>query len=154
MSGFAVYETKIGNFKIEYEEGYVTALKKIVGEAEECPGEKNELTEKTYIQLIEYLDGKRKNFDIPFKLKGTDFMKKVWGELCNIPYGETRSYKDVACAIGDQNASRAVGSANNKNPLHLIVPCHRVVGSGGKLVGYAGGLPMKEFLLDMESRNK
>ncbi len=154
MTSFSIYETKVGYFKMEYSNGYITFFKKIFDDDITDFGMKNEFTEKAYNQLIEYLDGKRKNFDIPYKLNGTDFQKKVWNALCDIPYGETRSYKDIAKAIGNEKASRAIGMANNKNPVTVIVPCHRVIGSSGKLVGYAGGLSMKEFLLEMERANK
>jgi len=93
-------------------------------------------------------------FDFKYDLQGTDFQKKVWHALEQIPYGETRSYKDIATAIGNAKASRAVGMANNRNPITIAVPCHRVIGSSGKLVGYAGGLEMKEKVLELESKNK
>lgn len=102
---------------------------------------------------MEYLSGKRKAFDFAFELDGTDFQNKVWEELTHIPYGETRTYKEIAIAIGNPKASRAVGMANNKNPISIVVPCHRVIGFDGKLVGYAGGLDMKKALIDLELRN-
>ncbi len=147
---FAIYETKLGHFKVKYIGDEITFLKRIESEDVENFGVKTELTDKLYSQLCEYLDGKRECFDLPLKLVGTEFQKKVWQALCDIPYGETRSYKDVAIAVGNPKASRAVGMANNKNPINVIVPCHRVIGASGKLVGYAGGLSMKEFLLDVE----
>ncbi|MGM9926796.1 MAG: methylated-DNA--[protein]-cysteine S-methyltransferase [Bacillus sp. (in: firmicutes)] len=101
-------------------------------------------------QLNEYLAGQRITFDLPLASKGTEFQQKVWNVLKTIPYGETWSYKQVAEAIGQPTASRAVGMANNKNPIMIIVPCHRVIGSNKKLVGYAGGLEMKEKLLKLE----
>ncbi len=151
---FAIYETKLGYFKMEYTGIHLTFLQKVSGEYIQDFGTKTELSEKTYNQLIEYFNGKRKTFDIPFKMHGTVFQQKVWNALCEIPYGETRSYKDIAKAVGNEKASRAIGMANNKNPIHIIIPCHRVIGTSGKLVGYAGGLPMKEFLLKMEKENK
>ncbi len=154
MKDFAIYETKMGYFKMKYSGGNITFLKKIFDESISDFGTKTEITDKAYKELSEYFEGKRKQFDIPYKLTGTDFQKKVWSALCDIPYGETRSYKDIAAAVGNPKASRAVGMANNKNPITVIVPCHRVIGASGKLVGYAGGLTMKEFLLDMESENK
>ncbi len=154
MSGFAVYETRIGHFIMKYENDYLIYFKRLHDETITDFGTKTELTDKAYSELLEYFDGKRKQFDIPYKLSGTDFQKKVWSALCAIPYGETRSYKDIAKAVGNEKASRAIGMANNKNPITVIVPCHRVIGSSGKLVGYAGGLTMKEFLLDMEEENK
>ncbi len=154
MKNFAIYETKFGYFKMEYADGNITFFKKIFDEVVTDFGTKTELTDKAHSQLLEYFDGKRKVFDLPYKLNGTDFQKKVWDTLCNIPYGETRSYKEIAKAVGNEKASRAIGMANNKNPITVIVPCHRVIGANGKLVGYAGGITMKEFLLKMEEENK
>ncbi len=108
------------------------------------------LSDRVFYQVREYLKGDRRSFDFPYKLHGTEFQKKVWDVLCKIPYGETRTYKEVATMVGNPKASRAVGMANNKNPLMVVVPCHRVVGSNGKLIGYAGGLGMKESLLALE----
>ena len=102
-------------------------------------------------QLDEYLRGERKEFEIPLDIQGTDFQKKVWRELLRIPYGETRSYKDIARALKDEKASRAVGTANGQNPLCIIVPCHRVIASNGSLSGYLGGLGMKKKLLSLET---
>ncbi len=103
-------------------------------------------------QLKEYFEGKRTKFEIPLNPKGTEFMKKVWKELLKIPYGETRTYKEIAKKTGNSKASRAVGMANNKNPIPIIIPCHRVIGSNNKLVGYALGLDMKQYLLDLERK--
>lgn len=105
-------------------------------------------------QLDEYFTGKRKEFDLPLAAEGTLFQKRVWNALCTIPYGETRSYKDIAIQIGNAKACRAVGMANHNNPIGIIVPCHRVVGADGKLVGYAGGLDRKQFLLELERKYK
>lgn len=101
-------------------------------------------------QLYEYFKGDRRSFDLPLGFKGTDFQKRVWEALRDIPYGQTRTYKDIAESIGSPKAVRAVGNANNKNPLSIIVPCHRVIGSSGSLVGYGGGLDRKAYLLDLE----
>ena len=109
------------------------------------------MTDTVYSQINEYLDGSRKTFNFPYELRGTEFQKKVWTELCKIPYGETRTYKDIAVAIGNPKASRAVGMANNKNPIIIAVPCHRVIGANGSLTGYAGGLGMKAALLSLEA---
>ncbi|MCD7842664.1 MAG: methylated-DNA--[protein]-cysteine S-methyltransferase [Lachnospiraceae bacterium] len=106
------------------------------------------------VQLGEYFDGKRKEFTIPFILKGTPFQKEAWMALCDIPYGETRSYKEQAESLGRPNAYRAVGGANHLNPIMILVPCHRVVGADGRLKGYAGGLEIKQFLLDLEQKYK
>jgi len=101
-------------------------------------------------QLRAYFDGKLRQFDIPLDLQGTDFQKRVWRHLESIPFGETRSYQQVADAIGTSNAVRAVGAANGANPIPIVVPCHRVIGASGKLVGYGGGLPLKKRLLELE----
>lgn len=102
-------------------------------------------------QLESYFAGERQSFDIPFEMRGTPFQISVWKQLLLIPYGETRSYGELAQQIGNPAASRAVGAANGRNPLSIIVPCHRVIGAGGTLTGYAGGLDCKNFLLHLES---
>ncbi|MEG1583937.1 MAG: methylated-DNA--[protein]-cysteine S-methyltransferase [Anaerovorax sp.] len=104
-------------------------------------------------QLTEYFLGTRKNFNLPLAPQGSDFMQRDWAELQKIPYGNTCSYKDIATALGNPKACRAVGLANNRNPIAIIIPCHRVIGSNGDLVGYAGGLHLKIFLLELEKRN-
>ena len=109
-----------------------------------------ELLSMASIQLDEYFQGKRTTFSLPFKLTGTPFQLAVWKELQNIPYGQTTSYKEIAQKINKPKAYRAVGMANNKNPLPIIIPCHRVIGSNGKLIGYAGGLKLKNYLLELE----
>jgi methylated-DNA-[protein]-cysteine S-methyltransferase len=101
-------------------------------------------------QLEQYFLGKLKKFDLKLKLIGTDFQKNVWNELINIGYGETVTYKDIAIKIGNEKGCRAVGNANNKNKIPIIIPCHRVIGSNNKLVGYAGGLDKKEWLINLE----
>jgi len=151
--GFAIYETPVGWMRVEYENGNITRLGKIVDEPED-KGSRTALTDEVDRQLREYFDGKRKEFEFPYEMKGTVFQKSVWRALCAIPYGETRSYKDIAVAVGNAKASRAVGMANNKNPIAIVVPCHRVIGADGKLVGYASGLEMKEALLKLEAENK
>ena len=108
---------------------------------------------ETEKQLTEYFNKTRTKFDLPLAPQGTDFMKRVWKELIKIPYGETRTYKQIAQKIGNEKASRAVGMANNKNPIPIIIPCHRVIGANNKLVGYALGLDKKEFLLNLEKNN-
>jgi methylated-DNA-[protein]-cysteine S-methyltransferase len=110
----------------------------------------DDMNETAKTQLQEYFAGTRKEFDLPIKLYGTPFQKAVWTELSRIPFGETRSYKDIALAIGASKAVRAIGGANNRNPIPVVIPCHRVIGSNGALVGYGGGLPIKEFLLSLE----
>lgn len=104
------------------------------------------------IQLAEYFAKDRKDFDLPLAPAGTPFQKQVWNMLCSIPYGETRSYQEIAVLIGNPKGCRAVGMANNKNPISIIIPCHRVIGKNGSLVGYGGGLPVKEWLLEHEQK--
>lgn len=115
--------------------------------------EKNdhEVLLETEQQLKEYFAGKRKTFSITLDPEGTDFQKSVWKGLQNIPYGETRSYSELAIELGNLKAVRAVGAANGKNPISIIVPCHRVIGASGSLTGFAGGLANKEILLNLES---
>lgn len=103
-------------------------------------------------QLRAYFAGKLESFDVPLAPEGTPFQQTVWRRLCDIPYGETISYGELARRIGNPNASRAVGLANGSNPIPIIIPCHRVIGSNGKLTGYGGGLPIKEKLLALERR--
>lgn len=104
-------------------------------------------------QLNEYFSGERINFSISLDPEGTEFQHKVWNELIKIPYGETRTYKEIAEKIGNSKAARAIGMANNKNPILIMIPCHRVVGKNKSLVGYAGGLEMKERLLGIENQS-
>jgi methylated-DNA-[protein]-cysteine S-methyltransferase len=103
-------------------------------------------------QLTAYFAGERKEFDLPLVLEGTEFQKRVWTALQNIPYGETVSYKALAERIGSPRAVRAVGAANGANPIPIIIPCHRVIGNDGSLTGFGGGLPVKKKLLELESR--
>lgn len=112
--------------------------------------ETNPVIEKAQQQLAEYFAGTRKEFELPIKASGTNFQQTVWQTLCKIPFGETWNYGQLATAIGNKNASRAVGAANGKNPISIIVPCHRVIGANGTLTGYAGGLTIKEWLLKHE----
>src|SRR5258706_15381273 len=101
-------------------------------------------------QLRAYFERRLRRFDLPLDLQGTDFQKRIWHQLETIPYGETRSYAQIAAAIGSSRAVRAAGAANGANPVPIVVPCHRVIGANGKLVGYGGGLPMKKRLLELE----
>lgn len=103
-----------------------------------------------YSQLLDYFKGERKVFNLPLEITGTEFQKKVWGELLKIPYGETISYKELAIRLGDEKVIRAAAHANGVNPLPIVIPCHRVIGSNGSLVGYGGGLHIKAKLLDLE----
>jgi len=106
---------------------------------------------ETERQLNDYFAGQRQRFDLPLDFTGTEFQKKVWAALVTIPFGETRSYGEIARQIGHPQAVRAVGAANGKNPISIVAPCHRVIGANGKLTGFAGGLATKAFLLDIES---
>ncbi|MDX1920944.1 MAG: methylated-DNA--[protein]-cysteine S-methyltransferase [Candidatus Caenarcaniphilales bacterium] len=116
-------------------------------------GEESTLPFQSVIkQLNEYFDGKRQVFDLPLAAEGSEFQKRVWKALLEIPFGESKTYGQIAKQLGDSNASRAVGLANGKNPISIIVPCHRVVGASGELTGYAGGLKAKEWLLKHEAK--
>ena len=112
--------------------------------------EQHAILMETERQLTAYFQGRSKSFDLPIEPQGTDFQRQVWHALLTIPYGETRSYKELALQIDCPKAVRAVGAANGKNPISIIVPCHRVIGQSGKLVGFAGGLHNKETLLNLE----
>ena len=109
---------------------------------------------ETIRQLRDYLAGRLTAFDLPLAPEGTDFQQRVWRAVAAIPYGETRSYGEVAREIGRKDAVRAVGAANGQNPLPIVIPCHRVIGSDGRLTGYGGGLPLKKRLLELESRQR
>ena len=129
--------------------------KKVTNNSEKfsCRKLETPLIKKAAAQLAEYFAGRRKIFDLPLAPHGTDFQRLVWKALQNIPYGETRSYGEIAAMTGKPGASRAVGMANNRNPIAIIVPCHRVIGSDGSLTGYAGGLDLKRKLLELEREN-
>lgn len=145
------YNSNIGIIKLTYEENSLLKLD-IVNEIE-LPNEKNEFTDKIFSQIQEYLEGKRKNFEnINLKLTGTDFQLKVWNEIKKIPYGKTLTYKEVANLIGNEKACRAVGNALNKNPIPIIIPCHRIVGSSGDLTGFAYGVDLKKKLIELENK--
>ena len=118
--------------------------------AEGARNDTNPLLLEAARQLRAYFAGTLREFQLPLDMRGTDFQKRVWRQLESIPYGETRSYSQVALAIGLPHAVRAVGAANGANPIAIVVPCHRVIGAGGKLVGYGGGLPLKKRLLELE----
>lgn len=109
---------------------------------------------QTAAQLREYFDGERQTFDLPLAPDGTAFQRQVWQTLASIPYGETISYAELAARVGRPTASRAVGAANGRNPLPIVLPCHRVIGANGSLTGFGGGLPTKRFLLDLEGRDR
>ena len=145
------FESPIGTLTLAETDGAISHMvfgsdKRLNGyELKETP-----LIKKGEKQLKEYFAGKRKEFDLPLVFEGTDFQKSCWKALQTIPYGKTCSYKDIAMKIKNEKACRAVGGANNKNPIAIIVPCHRVIGANGSLVGFGGGLKTKQFLLDLE----
>ncbi|MEF9840683.1 MAG: methylated-DNA--[protein]-cysteine S-methyltransferase [Lachnospiraceae bacterium] len=147
------YDTLIGELSITANDRAVLGIHfsgDIFGEVKETT-----LIREACHQLEEYFKGERETFALPLELNGSNFQKKVWKELIRIPYGETKSYKQIAEAVSNNRACRAVGMANNKNPIPIIIPCHRVIGASGKLVGYAGGLERKNWLLELEkSRGK
>lgn len=153
MKNVFFYDSDIGKIGIAEDGGYISD---VFFEKEEITNyiiSETSPIREAHKQIDEYLKGKRKSFDLPLSLSGTEFQQKVWNALKEIPYGETKSYKDVAVAIGNEKACRAVGMANNRNPISIIIPCHRVIGKNGKLVGYGGGIQIKEYLLKLESEN-
>lgn len=147
------YPCPIGTLHIYADENYLKAVlfkpwDKVL--TQNLLNRSNSVIEKSQRQLDEYFKGQRKEFDLPIEADGTKFQQTVWETLCKIPYGQTWNYGQLALAIGNKNASRAVGAANGKNPISIIVPCHRVIGANGTLTGYAGGLAIKEWLLKHE----
>lgn len=151
MKNSFYYDTKIGRIEIEENGEAITKIDYIQKDIEEnAEGKETVLLKEAIKQLNEYFEGKRSVFDLPLAPEGTEFQNKVWNALREIPFGETKSYGEIARIIGNEKASRAVGMANNKNPIMIVIPCHRVIGANGKLVGYAGGLEVKEMLLNLE----
>lgn len=148
MSDYAIYPFPFGQLKIGYEDDTVTLLKR-TEEPVRSEG-RTALTDLAFGQIAEYLEGRRREFDFPYRLRGTEFQQKVWRALRAIPYGETRTYGEIAAAVGSPKAARAVGMANHQNPILIAVPCHRVTGADGGLVGYGSGLDMKDALLRLE----
>ncbi len=146
------YETPLGTIGIAESDGKITHLlfgSRLFDENEYKKMETKVLKEAAK-QLQEYFSGKRKEFTLPLAPAGTDFMVRVWNVLRKIPYGETRSYQEVAVMAGSPKACRAVGMANNRNPISILIPCHRVIGANGDLIGYGGGLDKKAYLLELE----
>lgn len=151
------YKTPIGIAKIEGDENGIQSISvldedtsTIVNSIEEIPT----CLQKCVTQLDEYFNGNRKEFNLKLNPKGTDFQQSVWNELLNIPFGSTRTYLEQTKQLGDVKAIRAVASANGKNPIWIVIPCHRVIGSDGSLTGYAGGVWRKKWLLEHESGAK
>jgi len=145
-----VYDTPLGKICVTADEAYIKRID--FGGGLHGENRETELIKRAYMELSEYFSGKRRRFSVPVSPDGTEFQKKVWNALCSIPHGETRTYGEIAEALGNKNAARAVGMACNKNPIAIIIPCHRVVGKSGALTGYAGGLDIKQKLLDIECR--
>ena len=152
MINFYSENTKIGKITIFEEDGSIirVVLPILSMSTNGCQRVKTPAIAEAFKQLTEFLDRKRTDFNLKLAPKGTPFQKRVWAELLKIPYGKTVSYQDIAVAIGNPKACRAVGMANNKNPIPIFIPCHRVIGKNGKMIGYAGGLDCKKSLLDIE----
>lgn len=145
----AVFAFPVGRLLLACRDG---KLVRIGRTDEACQNSGEELLLRAKAQLDEYFAGRRRAFDLPLAVEGSAFQKSVWAALVTIPYGETRTYGELAAQIGRPRACRAVGGANHGNPLSIVIPCHRVIGADGSLTGYGGGLPMKKFLLDLEQR--
>lgn len=148
---YTVFDSFIGKIKVIEEDNKVIEIKFVKDENIVEP--KTEVLKLVKKELEEYFCGKRKKFTFPFELNGTEFSIKVYKALMEIPYGKTCSYKDIAIKIGNEKSQRAVGGANNRNKLPILIPCHRVIGSNGKIVGYAGGIEIKQKLLELERKN-
>ena len=146
---WAYYESEIGLIEIAGTEDGILSVDFVEDKSVDNPI-LPPLVKRCVKQLDEYFGGRRREFSVNLLPEGTDFQKKVWNELTKIPFGETRSYKDMAAFIGNIKAVRAVGNANGKNKIGILIPCHRVIGNNGKLVGYGGGLWRKEWLLKHE----
>ncbi len=149
----AYISTPLGSAKLEGDENGLNTVTVLEQEEPESKIIPDVLIDAAY-QLNEYFEGKRQNFDLLLNPEGTEFQKKVWSKLSEIPYGKTVSYLELTKRLGDVKAIRAVASANGKNPLWIIIPCHRVIGSDGSLTGYAGGLHRKKWLLNHESPSR
>jgi len=145
------FDFSVGRIYIAESDGAITDV--AFSPVKNAVNEETPLISKAAEMLREFFDGRRKDFDgLPIRFEGTDFQKRAWEALKDIPYGETRSYKEQAAAIGNVKACRAVGAANGKNPISIIVPCHRVIGADKSLTGFGGGLDLKQALLDLEKK--
>ncbi len=147
---FAYYKSKIGFLELVSSDNSIIACNFV----EKKNNYENKITilKESIEQLDDYFNGRRMEFDLDISLIGTEFQRKIWNELLKIPYGKSITYKELAIRIGNEKATRAVGNANGKNPLSIIIPCHRVIGSNGLLVGYGGGLERKKWLLEFENK--
>lgn len=149
------YETDIGIIGIEEKNGFISNVYFGKDDIEDnIEIKETKLVKEASIQLNKYISGELKEFKLPLSPKGTEFMNEVWNGLCEIPYGEVLTYKEMGEKIGRPKAARAVGLACNRNPIPIFIPCHRIVGSSGKLTGYLGGVDIKEKLLNIERKNK
>ncbi|MBN2426060.1 MAG: methylated-DNA--[protein]-cysteine S-methyltransferase [Calditrichaceae bacterium] len=144
------YDSPIGVIEISADDYNLFSLRFFENDVKRPQEKENKIIEKVIRQLDEYFRKQRKVFELPLKPEGTDFQKKVWQALTQVPYGKTSTYKEIAERTGDLKAVRAVGGANRKNPIAIIIPCHRIIGSDNHLTGYAGGLWRKEWLLRHE----
>jgi len=147
---FFLFDTPLGQMGLTAEEGAITHLYLPNSPTPRLMPHPTPLLETGRIQLLEYLAGARREFDLPLAPRGTPFQEKVWAALRAIPWGQTRSYRDVALAVDCPRGFRAVGLANHRNPIPIFIPCHRVVGADGSLTGYAGGMELKRALLALE----
>ena len=153
METYFIYDTAFGKIAMAEEAGKITQFRPVKEfNKNGTIMQETPLIKKAAAQLDAYLAGKIKDFDLPLAPKGTPFQVAVWRALLKIPYGKTCSYGDIARAINNPKAVRAVGGANNRNPIFIIIPCHRVIGADGSLTGYGGGLPMKKRLLELETK--
>ena len=169
MKQSCLYKSPIGILKISEDDGKITNLSLYLqendpesdmnlqqnqpnGQNRQIQGQHSALLQETCRQLDEYFRGERRQFNLPLGYVGTPFQESVWRELQNIPYGETRNYEDIAVKIGNPKAVRAVGQANNRNPILLIIPCHRVIHKSGDISGFACGIETKKYLFDLERR--
>lgn len=152
MKNIFYYNTELGRILIAEENSQITNLIFEDGKLsfDEYQENETEILKKASIQLKQYLNGKRKEFSLQLNPDGTDFMQQVWNSIKQIPYGTTCTYKDIAEQIDNHKAYRAVGNANNKNPIPIIIPCHRVISSKGNLAGFSGGIEIKKVLLQLE----
>lgn len=145
---FAYWESPVGLVEMGCSPAGVAALNFV--ESPRHPAAMTPLLSAAQDQLATYFAGELRVFDLPLDLRGTDFQRRVWAQLLTVPYGETASYLEIALAVGTAQSVRAVGAANGRNPVSIVVPCHRIIGSDGKLIGYGGGLWRKEWLLRHE----
>ncbi|HHT83207.1 MAG: methylated-DNA--[protein]-cysteine S-methyltransferase [Christensenellales bacterium] len=155
MANEYYFNSPIGLLKMETENGFIVSLRSVASMPRDfSQSSLDDIALKAFSQLKEYFNGQRKYFDLPIKAEGSPFCRKVWQQLRKIPYGSTASYSDIASLAGNPKAARAVGRACNKNPVLILIPCHRVVGKNGNLTGFACGADKKKLLLDIEIKTR